>query len=85
MAESSIARGERGLRDSEYRVRRLEALIEALDRDGYFLAAPQAREVLATLRRSLDLAHARLRAERALRDLDAAARGTAPAARRAGM
>jgi hypothetical protein len=61
----------RAIRESEEHVAELVALVAALERDGYFLAAPRARELLAYLRQRLDRARARLMAQRKLLGLAA--------------
>ena len=68
-SEDALTQAERHVREAEGRVAHLRAIIEELDRDGHPEAAARARAVLATLRRSLELARERLRLEREARGL----------------
>lgn len=62
--EDTLARAERRVREGEERVARQIATVEEMDRDNHPRAAAQARKVLATLERALELARDHLRMER---------------------
>ena len=67
--EDALARAERHVREGEERVARQLAIVEEMDRDDHPEAAAMAREVLATLRSTLDLMRGHLRTEREARGL----------------
>lgn len=66
-----LAQAERHVREGEKHVAHLLVILGQLEADGHPAAAERARTVLATLRRSLELARDHLRVERE-------ARGTGP-------
>ena len=70
MAEDALARAERHVRDAERHVAHLIVIIGELDSDQHPRAAALARQVLATLRQSLELAPEHLRRERQERGLE---------------
>ncbi len=65
--EDALARAECHVREAEGHVAHLIAIIEELDRDNHPAAAARARAVLATLRRSLELAREHLRLAQTVR------------------
>jgi hypothetical protein len=67
MANSAelIAIAERHVREGEAHVANQRAIAARLERDGHRVAADMARQVLATLEHSLDLARMHLETERA--------------------
>jgi hypothetical protein len=67
--EDALVRAERHVRQAEEHVAHQAAILEELVRNGHQRAVPRAREVLATLQRSLELAREHLRLEREARGL----------------
>jgi hypothetical protein len=68
-SEDHLAQAERHVREGEKHVAHLLAIIEQLEADGHPRAAERARTILATLRRSLELARNHLRIEREARGI----------------
>ena len=66
MTVNALDRAERHVRDAERCVARLVIIIDELDRDRHPRAAAMAREVLATLEQSFELARYGLERERGL-------------------
>ena len=67
--EDALTTAERHVREGKARVARQLAIIEEMDRDNRPAAAATAREVLTTLRATLDLMRGHLRMEREARGL----------------
>jgi len=67
--EDRLTQAERHVREGEGRVAHLVAILAELEADNHPLAADQARQVLATIRRSLELARDHLRIEREARGI----------------
>ncbi len=67
--EDPLAQAERHVRQAEAHVAQQRAIVARLDRDQHGEAATIAREMLATLEHTLELARAHLRLERAERGL----------------
>jgi hypothetical protein len=63
-SETPRQMAERHVREGEKRVARQEALVAELDRDGHGDAAARARDLLTTLRQSLQLAREHAEHER---------------------
>lgn len=63
-SESPLAQAERHVQEAEQRVARQSRLIHDLERDGHTQLALQAREVLRTLQRTLELSRVHLQLER---------------------
>jgi hypothetical protein len=61
--EDALAMTRRHVLEAEGHVARQEALVAKLDRDGHIALADEARKILATLRRSLELAQEHLSTE----------------------
>ena len=70
MSVNALIRAERHVRDAERCVARLVIIIEELDADRHPRAAAKAREVMATLEASLELARYGLDRERRERGLE---------------
>ena len=70
MTEDALARAERRVREAERHVAHLIVIIDELDSDRHAEAAAKARDVLATLEHSLELAREALRRERQKRGLE---------------
>ncbi|MBX6745169.1 MAG: hypothetical protein IRY87_24305 [Acetobacteraceae bacterium] len=69
-SEDHLAQVERHAREGERHVAHLHDIIGQLEADGHPRAADRARTVLATIRRSLELARDHLRVERAARGIE---------------
>ena len=67
--EDPLAQAERHVREGEGRIARQHEIIAELDRDGHAPMAAEARQLLATLQQTLDLAREHLHIERRERGL----------------
>ena len=61
--ETFLAMTERHIREAEERIVAQEAIVSRLEADGHDRAAARAREILATFRRTLEVAYEHRRLE----------------------